>query len=359
MNLMSACDWVTHRKEPALKPRLTWERITLKLRNPFRLSYGTSEERQAYWLRLENDEGWGEGTIPPYYHVDQAETEALWQAAAQSFSPFPETIAEIGQWIGSDGPAPARCALDLALHDRIGRKRGVPLYQLLGLPRPQVMKSSFTIAIDSPAEMANLATRFANYSILKIKLGGDGLDLERLEAIRAARPDARLRIDANAGWKVEDAIRMVKELERLDLEMIEQPVAKEDIEGMGRVQAATAIPIVADESVQTMQNIEALASAGVKGINLKLMKTGGLTPAVAMLKRARELGLMVMLGCMIETSIGTTAMAHLAGLADWLDLDAPVLITNDPFTGMTFDAVAAVSISDDPGIGVTRKNSLG
>jgi L-alanine-DL-glutamate epimerase-like enolase superfamily enzyme len=357
MNLISVCAWVTHRNETALKPRLTWERITLKLRNPFRLSYGTSEERQAYWLRLENDEGWGEGTIPPYYHVDQSETEALWQAASQSTITFPEDVADIGQWVGTAGPAPARCALDLALHDRIGRRLGVPLYKLLGLPKPKVMTSSFTIAIDSPAEMARMARQFSNYSILKIKLGGDGEDLERLAAIREARPDATLRIDANAGWTVEDGLRLVRELERFELEMIEQPVAKEDIEGMGRVQAATRIPIVADESVQTIENIEALGKARVRGINLKLMKTGGLTPAVAMLKRARELGLQVMLGCMIETSIGTTAMAHLAGMADWLDLDAPVLISNDPFVGMNFDQSAAVSISDRPGIGVARKNS--
>ncbi len=106
-----------------------------------------------------------------------------------------------------------------------------------------------------------------------------------------------------------------------------------------------------------MENIEALGRAGVRGINLKLMKTGGLTPAVAMLKTGKGIGLRVMLGCMIETSIGTTAMAHLAGLADWLDLDAPVLISNDPFDGMTFDESANVSISDRPGIGVVLKNS--
>ena len=251
MNPISACALVTHRKELTLLPRLTWERITLKLRNPFRLSYGTSEERQAYWLRLENDEGWGEGTIPPYYHVDQSETEKVWQAASESTLAFPERIEDIGQWVGTTGPAPARCALDLALHDRIGRKTGVPLYKLLGLPTPMTMKSSFTIAIDTPAEMARMAQQFASYAILKIKLGGDGEDLERLAAIRSARPEVSLRIDANAGWKVEDALRMVRELERFNLEMIEQPVEKEDIEGMGTVQAATRIPIVADESVQT------------------------------------------------------------------------------------------------------------
>jgi L-Ala-D/L-Glu epimerase len=342
-----------------MTPRLTWEKITLKLRNPFRLSYGTTEEREAYWLRLGEDAGWGEGTLPPYYHVDQSATEAYWKKSANRKEAFPESVAEIGNWVGEAGPAVARCALDLALHDRIGKLTGQPLYQMLGLPHPEPMISSFTIAVDTPKAMAAMAQKFGNFSILKIKLAGDGKDIARLAAIRAARPDVKLRVDANAGWKAEDAVVLVRDLERFNLDMIEQPVAKEDISGMGIVQAFTQTPIVADESVQTLADVEALAKAGVKGINLKLMKTGGLTPAVAILRRARELGLKVMLGCMIETSIGATAMAHLAGLADWLDLDASMLISNDPFDGMTFDNEATVMIPDRPGIGAIRKDTRG
>jgi L-alanine-DL-glutamate epimerase-like enolase superfamily enzyme len=338
-----------------MQERLTWQKITLKLRNPFRLSYGTSEERQAFWIRLENDEGWGEGTIPPYYHINQETMESSWREASKKDQPFPEDPSQVTEWVGTDGSAPARCALDLALHDRIGRRRRLPLYKLLGLPTPKPMTSSFTIAIDTPQEMARMAHQVLNYSILKIKLGGDGEDLKRIAAIRSVRPDARLRVDANAGWKLDEALRFVRDLEKFNLEMIEQPLPKEDIDGMGKVQAATKIPIVGDESVQTLQNIEDLAKAGVQGINLKLMKVGGLAPAVVMLQRAKELGLKVMLGCMIETSIGTTAMAHLAGMADWLDLDAPVLISNDPFDGMTFDDNAIVGINERPGIGVIKK----
>jgi L-alanine-DL-glutamate epimerase-like enolase superfamily enzyme len=205
--------------------------------------------------------------------------------------------------------------------------------------------------------MARMALQVSQYPILKVKLGSDEHDVDRLAAIRAARPDVKLRIDANAGWTLENALSYVRELEPFNLEMIEQPLQKDDIEGMGRVQAATHIPIVADESVQTMQDINSLAAAGVAGINLKLMKVGGLAPALEMLVRARELGLRVMLGCMIETSIGTTAMAHLGGLAEWLDLDAPVLISNDPFEGMTFDQSATVRIPERPGIGVVLKSS--
>lgn len=333
---------------------LSYELITLNLRNPFRLSYGVSDARNAYWIRLKEDEGWGEGTIPPYYHVDSSEMTHFWDKAAHSTRPFPDDPAEIPAWIGPGGPAPARCAIELALYDRIARRRGLPLYQLLGLPKPEPRPTSFTIAIDTPEAMANMALQISDYPIIKVKLGSDD-DETRLAAIRAARPDARLRVDANAGWTRDEAIRYIHELEKYDLEMIEQPLVKNDIDGMGMVQEATSIPIVADESVQTLEDVEHLAEVGVKGINLKLMKVGGLSPALKILHRAVDSGMKVMLGCMIETSIGTTAMAHLAGLAEWFDLDAPMLITNDPFDGICYDPHAYFSLPARPGIGAIRK----
>ena len=339
---------------PDSPARLTWEAITLHLHRPFRLSYGVSETRQAFWLRLADDVGWGEGTIPPYYQISEDEILAFWQAAAQRSDPFPDDPAEIGDWVGEAGPAPARCALDLALHDRIARQENVPLYQLLGLPRPPALPTSFTISIDTPEEMARMATEIPDYTLIKLKLGSDD-DIARVAAIRAARPDARLVVDANAGWSPEEAVRRVQELEPFGLEMIEQPVPQADIAGLGYVQAHTEVPIVADESVQTLANVEQLAAAGVGGINLKLMKIGGLTPALQMIRRGRELGMRIMLGCMIETSLGVTAMAHLAGLADWLDLDAPLLISNDPFDGLHYDQAARIHLPDRPGIGVVRR----
>ena len=160
--------------------------------------------------------------------------------------------------------------------------------------------------------MARLAGEAAAYPILKLKLGSDD-DAARLAAVRAARPDAILRVDANAGWAPQEAIERLREIERFGLEMVEQPVGKDDIAGMGYVQRHTDLPVVADESVQTLADVEALAAAGVRGINLKLQKVGGLGPGLRILRRACELGLKVLLGCMIETSIGVTAMAHLSG----------------------------------------------
>lgn len=336
-------------------PRLTWEPLTLQLRNPFRVSYGASETRRAYWLRLAGDEGWGEGTIPPYYGVSEEEMAAFWAKAAERTEPFPDSPAEIAAWIGEEGPAPARSALDLALHDRIGRQQGVPLYELLELPPPKPMPTAFTVSIDTPEEMARQAAQVKAYPIIKVKLGSDD-DAARLAAVRAARPDARLFIDANAAWSPVVAVEQLEKLLPNNLELVEQPVSKGDFDGLGYVQARIPVPVVADESVQTPMDIARLAGVGVKGINLKLMKVGGLSTCLLMLRRARELNMKIMLGCMVETSLGVTAMAHLSGLADWLDLDAPLLIGNDPFDGVSYDQQATITLPDQPGIGVLLRN---
>ena len=335
------------------QPRLTWQHFTIKFHNPFRVSYGTSATRPASWLRLAGDEGWGEGTIPPYYGVETAAIEALWRSASARQDPFPDDPGEISSWIGRDGPAPARAALDLALHDRLGKLNGRPIHALLDLPQPQVLASSFTIGIDTPEVMAAAASRIPDFPIIKVKLGSDD-DRARLAAIRAARPDVILRIDANAAWTADEAIWQIEQILPYDLEMIEQPVARDDFAGMAAVQAACPIPVVADESVQSLADVEKLAAGGVQGINVKLMKVGGLGPAVQILERARVLGLRVMLGCMIETSLGVTAMAHLSGFAEWLDLDAPLLIANDPFDGVIIDAGARVHLPGRVGIGADR-----
>ena len=323
-------------------PLLTWERMTLQLRNPFRLSYGVTDTRHSFWIRLAEDEGWGEAAIPPYYGISDEAMIAVWEAATRRGDPLPEQSDDVANWIGTDGAAPGRAALDLALHDRIARRLGLPLYLALGLPPPADLPTAYTIAIADPDETARLAAAMPAFSILKLKLGSPD-DVARAAAVRTVRPNVRLCVDANAGWTAEDAVARVRALERFNLELVEQPVAKHDIAGMGYVQAHTDRPVVADESVQSLADVEALAAAGVQGINLKLQKVGGLGPGLRILRRARELGLRVLLGCMIETSLGTTAMAHLAGLAEWLDLDAPLLIANDPFEGVRYDGLTGVA----------------
>lgn len=333
----------------------TWQKLVLHLRNPFHLSYGVSNTREAFWIRLNDDAGWGEGTIPPYYRVDPGEMLACWERLAGQDRPLPDDLAEVAGWVGSEGPAAARCAVEIALYDRIGKLRGLPLYRLLDLPEPRPMMTSYTVS-GSPEEAAREAKEAARFSIIKIKLGS-GEDVARVAAVREARPDARLMVDANAGWGLEEALRNVELLAPYRPELIEQPVAKEDIAGMGKVQAATPLPVFADESVQTPEHVERLAEAGVAGINLKLMKLGGLTPTIQIARRAQQLGLRIMLGSMIETSIGATAMAHLIGMAEWLDLDSPLLISNDPFDGLRYDEQAYIHLPGRAGVGVTAKEA--
>ncbi len=184
-----------------------------------------------------------------------------------------------------------------------------------------------------------------------MKLAGDEEDIPRLQAVRAARPDARLFADANAGWSLSQALEYLPYLEKAELEMLEQPLGVAEIEGLGEVQANTSIAIVADESLQKPEDLSHLAEAGVRGVNIKLMKVGGVGPALELIEQARKAGMKIMLGCMIETSIGLSAAAHLAGLADWLDLDASLLVANDPFKGMTFGEDAVIGLPEGPGIG--------
>lgn len=333
----------------------SWETIQLQLRIPFRLSYGASEQRQAHWIRIRGDEGWGEGTIPPYYNVSRQSMLEYWHKQSERLDPLPQKFDEIRDWIDPNGPAPARAAIDLALHDYIGRKQGLPLYAAMGLICPTPKPSSFTISVDTPQAMAAEALRVNKFPIIKLKLAGDTEDMDRLEAVRAARPEARLLVDANAGWSQAQAKGYLKFLERLDVELLEQPLGISELEAMGDLQKLTSIPIVADESVRTLQDVKVLQEAGVRGVNIKLMKVGGLTPALEMIRWAKQKNMQVMLGCMIETSIGLTAMAHLSGFADWLDLDASLLVTNDPFEGMRFDENATVHVPEKPGLGVSLR----
>ncbi len=338
-------------------PSITWEKFTLRLRDPFGISYGVSETRDAYVVTLAGSEGRGEGTIPRYYGIEPEEMTGYWDAMGRRGRPFPEDAADIEAWIGGNGPAPARCAVSLALHDRIARRQGIPLHVLLELPPPGSLSTSYTIGLDEPAEMARKARMASEFSILKIKLGA-GNELGRFRAVREARPDAELLVDANGAWTPEEAVGHVRAMAGLGLRLVEQPVAKGNVEGLGFVQARVDVPVVADESLQTVEDVEAITAAGVLGINVKLMKLGGLGPALRVIRRAQQLGRRIMLGCMVETSLGVTAVAHLSGLADWLDLDSPILISNDPFDGIQYGEGGQIILPDRSGIGIRLRDGV-
>lgn len=335
-----------------------WETIWLELRTPFRVSYGTSQKRLAHWVRLRGGEGWGEGTIPPYYHIEEQAMLDYWQRASERTDPLPGQVSAIGAWVDPDGPAPAKAAIDIALHDYLARKAGQPLFAALGLSRPKDKFSSFTISADTPEAMAAEAFRARHFLNLKLKFAGDGQDMARLKAVREVCPAARLLVDANAAWQFEQAREYLPNMEDCRVALLEQPLGLAEFEGMGRLQTLTSIPIFADESVRTMEDVIRLADVGARGVNIKLMKVGGIRPALEMIHYARKKGMEIMMGCMIETSIGLTAMSHLGSLADWLDLDASLLVRNDPFEGMSVDLDGRVSVPDRPGVGARHREKF-
>jgi L-alanine-DL-glutamate epimerase-like enolase superfamily enzyme len=336
--------------------KLSWEPVTLNLRTTFRIAHGASDQRQNVIAYL--DEGIGEAAAVPYYGDTQASLMDYLRGAEAALG---ETLGDEPFWIDEilerrpPGSPAARAAIDIALHDLWGKRLGQPLYRLLGLNPSRLPQTSFTIAMDEPALMAKRA-RESRYPIIKIKLGGED-DEAMVRAIREAS-SARLRVDANAGWSREQAAELIPRLAQYDLEFIEQPLPAGDIEGLRGLQQilhaqGVRLPIFVDESVRTARDVAAHAGA-VDGVVVKLMKTGGLREAQRAIHTAQAFDMQIMLSCMVETSVGVTAAAHLAPLCDFVDLDGPLLIQNDPFQGLQYQG-AQISLPDQPGIGVIRR----
>jgi L-Ala-D/L-Glu epimerase len=247
-------------------------------------------------------------------------------------------------------PPAAQCGLDVALHDWIGKDLGRPLWRLFGLDPSKTPVTSFTLGIDTIAATLEKLEAVREHPILKIKLGG-GREIETVEAIRS-RYTGTVRLDANEAWTPEESVRILRELERFDIEFCEQPVAAGAPETLRFVRERTAIPLVADEDACSARDLPALAGC-VDGVNIKLVKCGGLRAALAMIHTARALGLRVMLGCMVESAVLNTAAAHLSPLADWADIDGPFLTAHDPFTGITYER-GKIVLPTAPGLGVVE-----
>jgi L-alanine-DL-glutamate epimerase-like enolase superfamily enzyme len=249
------------------------------------------------------------------------------------------------------GNGAAKCALDIALHDLAGKALGLPIHRLLGFSA-EIPPTDFTLGLDEAAVVAERARRSAHFPALKIKMGGPH-DLATLEAVRAVY-DGPIRVDANLGWTPESATTILPELVRLGVELIEQPFPARRYAWLRDLQGISPLPIVADESAVTIEDLDALVGV-VDGVNVKLAKCGGVGPAARMLTRARELGFRTFLGCMEETSVGIAASAAVASLAEWLDLDGCLLLADDPFTGLELGADCRWRLTDAPGHGVTRR----
>ena len=342
--------------------RIEHEIVSLRTTHPFIIARGGSSEWRVVWVRVVGDdgvEGWGEAA-PSRFYGETADTVV---AALERVKPILEGAdgwsletleAEMHAAIRYNGSM--RSAVSAALHDLAAKRLNVPLYRMLGLDRARAPQSSFTIGIpESEAELRSRIAEAAQYPILKIKLGSPR-DEEIMRVVRSAAPDKVLRVDANAAWTPKHALRMIDTLIGHRVEFVEQPLPPNDIDGLRFVRERSALPIIADESCIVATDIPRLVGA-VDGINIKLAKCGGLREAVKMIATARAHGMLVMMGCMIETSLGITAAAHLSPLLDYADLDGAALVANDPFRGATI-AGGQITIPDEPGLGVVRQGGF-
>jgi L-Ala-D/L-Glu epimerase len=329
--------------------------IDLKLTTPFRIARGVQTVASNAIVQINHNgyTGYGEAAPDEFYGEDVETVLACVARFAGNLGNDPFAIEDVMNQLDKIirlNPA-AKAAVDMALYDLIGKMLGVPLYKLLGLNAAHAAHTSFTLGIDSPTEMAKKALKAIDYPILKVKVGTRH-DLDNIKAIREVS-QAVIRVDANTAWTAKEAIQAINALAPYTIEFVEQPVAPRDLAGLKLVRENVPLPIIADESCVTVEDIPRVAEC-VDGINIKLMKCGGLRHALKMIHVARAHNLRVMIGCMIESSLAITAAAHLTPLVDYADLDGHLLIDNDPYVGVGV-LNGKLVLPEDPGLGVKAR----
>jgi L-alanine-DL-glutamate epimerase-like enolase superfamily enzyme len=337
--------WRSWRRWTALQTSV--EIVEVHTRRTFAIARSSSDvfERVVYEIEEDGLVGRGEAAPTGYYGQDAAGVAAALESVGVD-DPWDieGTLAQNDQLSPS-----ALAALDNAMHDLAAKRLGLPVYRLLGLAKPEPV-SAYTLGIaDRETTLAD-AARLRGYPILKVKVGG-WKDVETLRAVREASV-ADLWVDANEAFTAEEAVEVVSELKEIGVGMIEQPVpASDGPEALGRVtQAASPVPVVADESSIRAKDVPGLAGY-VSGINVKLAKCGGIRGALEMIHTARANNMLVMLGCMVETSLGISAAAHISGLVDLIDLDGAMLLADDPYSGLLYEN-GRILLSEKPGLGV-------
>jgi L-alanine-DL-glutamate epimerase-like enolase superfamily enzyme len=321
--------------------------LALPLVHTFTIARSSETEAHSVIFRLRGDgiEGLGESAPSERYGETNETIHAVYRERA--IPDDPEAILALLSAL----PPAAACGLDIALADLIGKRSGQPLWQRFDLDPSQTPVTSFTIGIDTPDKMLAKLDDIRDHPIVKVKLGFAG-DLDVLAAMRA-RYTGTLRVDANEGWTPEEAVAKLETLARLDIEFCEQPIPAGTPERLRYIRERSRVPIVADEDAKNVADLPALAGC-VDGVNVKLVKCGGILPALAMIRAARGYGMKIMLGCMVESAILTTAAAQISPLVDWADLDGPFLTARDPFAGITYDR-GKIVLPDGPGLGVTER----
>jgi len=329
--------------------------LNLALRHPFTIARSTQQCARNVLVKLEYGSlaGWGEAAPNPWYGQTQQSCLKALQAMGRLLArrePFDleDILAELKRRFPTQPSAIA--AVDVALHDLIGKRLGLPLWKYWGLNSTQTPQTSFTIGIDTLKKVAVKVEEARAYPILKIKVGVEH-DLEIMREVRRLAPKKRLRVDANCGWTARQTVAKAKVLEKLGVEFIEQPISPGRNDELRKIKRAIGLPLISDESSVVPEDVPALCGC-VDGINIKLVKCGGLRAATKMLHTARACGLKVMLGCMIESSVLISAAAQLAPLLDYADLDGNLLVSNDPFEGVKLSKDARLLLPNRPGLGL-------
>lgn len=326
-------------------------------RHPFRIARSVQTEQEVFIFRLtwNGITGWGESSPPTYYGEDSTTVVSAAKRVEGRLDGDPESLREriargdLRDVLARD--ASVRAALDMALWDIAGKRDGKAVWALLGLDPTKTPATSFSIGIDTPEVVDAKVDEAAEYRILKLKMGVAG-DLGLLNRV-INRSGKTVRVDANEGWDVETALQMSSVLRERGVEFIEQPIHHDNEDDLRTLKRLSQLPIILDESVINPEDVPKRRDQG-HGINIKLMKCGGITPALRLIEEASKANLKVMLGCMLETSIAITAAAHLSPLADYADLDGNLLIANDPYEGVTVRNSKLV-LPDRPGLGVVAR----
>ena len=300
---------------------------------------------------LGNTTGYGEASMPPYLGETHTTASAFLSKVDLSLFDSPFLMEDILQYVDQIAPGnyAAKASVDIALHDLVGKLIGQPWYRIWGLNPKRTPNTSFTIGIDKPEVVKSKTAEASAFKILKLKLG-KGNDREMVNAVRSVT-NVPLCVDVNQGWTDrQEALDMIFWLKEQGVVFIEQPMAKTAYADISWLTQRSPLPIIADEAFQTEADLEKVNGV-YSGINVKLMKCGGMRAAYTIMKMARALGMKVMIGCMTETSCAVTAAAQLSPLADWADLDGNLLISNDLFSGIRITD-GKVILPEGPGIGI-------
>ena len=341
--------------------KLIFAPYTLKFNRPFAIAHGSRDSTPVVFTRLEYEGifGYGEASVPPYLGENHETVLSFLSKAEKIIQKFSDpleiaTILSEVDKIDKRNTA-AKASVDIALHDLVGKIKNKCCHENFGADKKKDLFTAYTIPMDEPKGIFDRVNEAKDYKILKVKLGSAD-DKKNIEEIRK-HTDKKIIVDANEGWNDKHfALEMAHWLSERNALFIEQPMPKENIEDTAWLTSKSPIPIIADEAVQRLSNLEKVKGV-YSGINIKLMKCTGLNEAHKMILQARKFGMKIMIGCMSETSCGVSAAAQLAPLVDWIDLDGPLLIKEDYFDGATFSD-GKIILNDLPGIGVTPTSSL-